>query len=258
MSRRILFTLIALAIFSPMCCILSYGAESLLGESIPLTLIAFFLIGTIFLGATVWFGNYLANLSRSASAAVILAEEMGLAPLNEPNADIWAWFGGSVDGFPFGIGVVHRLVRYNMDGQSRTRFTYQLRTVIPLQGVGPKNAKVVRPYRSRAKLDDFTSAFPVQENAGALTEQSRQAMLDFVRRVEKKGCLSINLFGPKGRNLSLYTRSTTHEGLLAPGVFADADLLLVHDQADAIYVTREQLLAIVREMAAIARTLPRS
>ena len=256
MRNRALFTLLALAIVSPLCCLSSYGANALLDDNVPLSLIAFLLITLISLAAAAWFGNYLYNLSRSAKAAVLLAETMGLAPLNKEGAAKWAWFGGSVDGYRFGISTVHRLMRYTLDGQSRVRFTYQLRTVIPLRSSDLKAVMVVRPYNARAGTDDFATAFPRQAHADRLTEPARQAMLAFVSSVEKKGCTSLNLFGPKGRSLGLYSRETIPPGVVAPGVFAAADLLLVHDQADAIYVTPEQLLKVVRELILIARQLP--
>ncbi len=199
------------------------------------------------------------NTFRSQRAAVQLAEEMGLAPLNQTDKPVTTWHGGEAQGYRFGIKTVGFISNYYLEGRRRRSVSFYLRIVLALNVPDPLEMDVYRSYEDGSKTDSFEKAFPIREKGQKLTSSAQQAMLDFVKKgyptgFRKGGSLR---FSPGARNLRLLDRADAPEGLLADEVFGETAVILVHDHPNAISVTPDQLQTLLAEMIEVANTINR-
>ncbi len=260
--------LVGLAFFLVMVCVCPvlvsiayFVLETIGNDTLTETLGALFLMvlcGVPLLIAFVGAGLQLREVFRAPHAARVLAEPLGLQPLNEAAKPMGVWYGGNVDGHQVAFrphGTPYR--SYTSDGSPRNSVRFSMRVVVAVDAPHLSGIVVERPTRNTAKNPQtFEEAFSA-ENASALSNLARVSMLEFVQKGYRKGFTKTTFRLSKGtRNLRLYDRPHTPADWVAASILPDAPALLVYSHPDSL-ISAEEFDVLLKELFTIASAAER-
>lgn len=264
-AKNVVISLLVFVVIACVCpvCIAAvlFGLESLGNESLRDTFGILFLAGLCSvavvpaLGGAFW---RLQHTFRSRVAGRRLAQAMGLQPLNQSTKQPAIWYGGEHQGRRFAIKPVGSTYRYYAQERSRIGVRFYLQIIMEVLVSEPMGATIYRGIKGASKNpQNFKEAFTL-ESVGRLAGTAQAAMFDFVQKGYPTGMSGLSFRFNKGtRNLSLRDRATVPPGMLAPEIWPDVSVILVHDHPDT-GISPEQLRAFLDEMAAVARAIEES
>ncbi|MEM7331990.1 MAG: hypothetical protein AAF490_07855 [Chloroflexota bacterium] len=253
MNNRWIFILMAGVLLSPVCCASTYLVDE---SSVTNHLFKFMLFALVWGGFFLlirWLGKILWTSYHAPKAAMLLAEEMGLSPLNQKDDPKYAFYGGSFQGVPFAITPVRYTFRYNLDGESRVRFEVLLRIVIPVKNEMLSGSRLYRSPHDRSKAESFRTAFPKVNKEDAISDNTKNVMLEFVQKGFETKSRSSFFRRANLRNLGLLDRQFIGEGQIDETVFADTPVFLIHDHPNPLSMMPEHLETILSEMIDIVK-----